>query len=375
MIYLDYSATTKADKEVLETFVKVNTNYFGNPNSLHKLGVEAKELIEEATKKISLNLNVLKENIIYTSGATEANNLVLKGVTERNKGMHIITSSLEHSSIYGPVSELQKKGFKIDFVNLDNNGLVDLNHLKELLTNDTILVSIASVNSETGILQPIESIAEIVKRYSKAYFHSDMTQSIGKVSVNIENVDLISLSAHKIYGIKGIGILIKKDNVKLKPLLHGGHSTTIYRSGTPTTSLIASMSKAITLAINNLNTNYEKVYEINQYLINKLSDYSYIFINSNEHSIPHILNISLKGIKPLVFQTALSQKNIYISTQSACSGKNEISSSVLAITNNEQLAKTCLRISLSHLTTKKEIDCFVNELINLYERLDINENN
>ncbi len=218
MVYLDYSATTPVNKEVLESFNKACLDFPGNPNSLHRLGTSGKKLIDDATEQIKKILNTNKE-VIYTSGSSESNNTVIKGIASRykNRGKHIITSPFEHSSIIAPLNYLMdNEGFKVDIVNLDENGMVDLNHLKSLMTDDTILVTIASVNSELGLLQPIPEIAKIVKEYPKCYFHSDMTQSVGKVNVCMDDVDFVSFSAHKFFGLKGIGCLLKNENIIVK---------------------------------------------------------------------------------------------------------------------------------------------------------------
>ena len=266
MIYLDYSATTPTNDEVLDTFVKVSKEFIGNPNSLHTLGRKSADLIDAATKQIADILSINPKEIIYTSGASESNNTVIKGIClqYQNRGKHIITTNFEHSSIYGPLSYLQTLGFEVDFVKTDENGIVDLDDLKKLLRDDTILVSITAVNSEIGIIEPIEEIGEILKDYPKCFFHSDLTQIIGKKKVNLENIDLASFSAHKIFGIKGIGGLIKKEKINLMPLIHGGKSTTIYRSGTPAVALIASLSKAMRLAYQNIEDNYKYVEKLNQ---------------------------------------------------------------------------------------------------------------
>lgn len=369
MIYLDYSATTPTSKEVLDTFNKVSLDFIGNPNSSHKLGVEAMNLINEATDQIKKLLNIKDAEVIYTSGSSEANNLAIKGICNRYKGNHIITTRLEHSSIYGPINYLENLGYKVDYVNLDKNGLVDLNHLESLITDDTVLVSIASVNSEVGIVQPIDSIGKLLKKYDKVYFHSDMTQSIGKIKINMENVDLVSFTAHKIYGIKGIGCLIRKNSVMLEPLINGGKSTTIYRSGTPCTALIASFSKALRLALDNIDEKYYYVKTLNDKI--KQSIDKNIAINSNEYSLPHILNISVLGIKPETFQHALEQHDIYISTQSACSTNSEPSKAVMAITNNDSKAGSSVRISLSHLTKENEVDKFIEACNKCYQDLKL----
>lgn len=361
MTYLDYSATTKPDSEVIDTFVKV-TNYFGNPNSLHKLGVESKKLIEVSTNQIASILNVKPNEIIYTSGASESNNTAIKNVLRLNRGRHIITTSLEHSSIYAPLKQLD--GYKIDYVPL-KKGIVDIYKLKEMITDDTTLVTISMVNSETGIRQPIEEIGKLLKNYPKIIFHSDITQAVGKIKFDLTDVDMASFSAHKFFGFKGVGVLYKKENIPLNPLIAGGKSTTIFRSGTPPTELIVSMAKALRLSYENLNT--DNIIRLNNKLKDNLSKYSNVYINSNENSIPHILNVSVIGIKPETLLHALEEDDIYISTQSACS-TGDISKSVLAISNEEN-AKSSIRISISRKTTDEDIDSFLKSFDKCYKKL------
>ena len=371
MIYLDYSATTPTNDEVLDTFVKVSKEFIGNPNSLHTLGRKSADLIDAATKQIADILNINPKEIIYTSGASESNNTVIKGIClqYQNRGKHIITTNFEHSSIYGPLSYLQTLGFEVDFVKTDENGVVDLDDLKKVLRDDTILVSITAVNSEIGIIEPIEEIGEILKDYPKCFFHSDLTQIIGKKKVNLENIDLASFSAHKIFGIKGIGGLIKKEKINLMPLIHGGKSTTIYRSGTPAVALIASLSKAMRLAYQNIEDNYKYVEKLNSKLRNELGKYSTIHINSNDKCLPYILNLSILGVKPETMLHALEVKEIYISTQTACASSNSYSKAVYSLTNSKELAETSIRISISYVTKEEEIDTFLKEFIDTTDRL------
>ncbi len=371
MTYLDYSATTPVDEEVLNTFVKAS-KYIGNPNSLHKLGVDAKELIDASTKQIANILKVKTEEIIYTSGASEANNLALKGIeVYKNRGNHIITTELEHSSIYGPLNYMTNNGFEVDFVPL-KNGIVDIEKLKEMITDKTILVSISAVNSETGVRQPIEEIGKLLKEYPKVIFHSDITQAVGKINVDLTNVDLASFSAHKFFGIKGIGALIKKENIRLEPLIHGGKSTTIYRSGTPTPALIASMAKALRLVNDTLTEDIKKIQILNNKITENLKQYKNVYINSTQNSIPHILNVSIIGVKPETMLHALEEDEIYISTQSACSSGNT-SKAVMAVTNDEERAKSSIRISLSKKTTEEEINSFLKSFQKNYQRLELNK--
>ena len=371
MIYLDYSATTKTNDEVLDTFVKCSKEYVGNPNSLHKLGVESKKLIEVATNQIIDLLKLESSEIIYTSGATESNNLAILGVCNmyKTRGKHIITTELEHSSIYGPLKQLEELGYIIDYVKLDSNGIVDLDDLKRLITEDTILVSICAVNSEIGLLQPINEISEIIKKYPRCIFHVDATQAVGKIKIDLGNIDLVSFTAHKFFGIKGIGVLIKKNNIELKPIISGGKSTTIYRSGTPTLPLIVSLSKALRLSLIDIDNKYNKVKELNKYLKEHLAKYDKVVINSNDYSIPHILNISILGVKPETMLHALEEYDIYISTKSACSDTNSISKGVFALTHNLDISKSSIRISISSITTKEEIDTFLEKFDICYNKL------
>lgn len=373
MIYLDYSATTPVNKEVLASFSKVAIEYPGNPNSLHKLGLESNKLIEASTKQIAKILGVKENEIIYTSGSSESNNLAIKGIADKykNRGKHIITTNFEHSSIYGPISYLQRDGFDVDFVKTLDNGLVDLEDLERLIRDDTILVTICSVNSEIGVRQPIEEIKNIVKKHEKCFLHVDMTQSIGKEKISLDDIDLVSFSAHKFYGLKGIGCLIKKEKIALEPIIHGGKSTTIYRSGTPCLPLIVSLAKALRLAYENFDAKYEHVKELNIYLKEKLSHYDLVRINSNDYCIPHILNISVLNVKPETMQHALEEYDIYISTKTACSSKENISRAVLALTNDKERAASSVRISLSYLTTKEECDEFLKAFDKCYKELTI----
>ena len=360
MIYLDYSATTPVNKEVLDSFNKVCLDYPGNPNSLHKLGTNNSKLIDDATKQIKELLNIDDMEVIYTSGSSESNNTVIKGVASKykNRGMHIITSPFEHSSINAPLNYLSNLGYEVDFVELNSDGTVNLDNLKSLIRDDTILVSIASVNSELGIEQPIEEIAKIVKNYPKCYFHSDMTQSIGKINIPIKDIDFVSFTAHKFFGLKGIGVLLKKESIVIDPLIHGGKSTSIYRSGTPAAPLIVSIAKALRLALENQEDKINHIRKLNDYLKENIKDIDGVYINSTDKSIPHILNISIPGIKPETMLHAMEAKDIYISTQSACS-TGDVSKAVMALTHDEARAASSIRVSISYVTTKEEIDTFI----------------
>lgn len=358
MVYLDYSATTPVNEDVLNTYVLVTKKYIGNPNSLHKLGLEAKNLIDAATNQVASILKVNPSEIIYTSGASESNNLAIKGICLKHTGKHIITTELEHSSVSEAVKYMESLGYEVSYVKLDSNGLVDLTDLENLIRDDTVLVSIAAVNSEVGVVQDINAIGKIIKNYPKVFFHSDMTQCIGKMNVDLSMVDLASISGQKFYGMKGIGCLIKKNKIDIEPLIHGGKSTTIFRSGTPATPLIVSFSKALRLAYQDFEKKNDHVVQLHKYLIEKLEKLN-VEVNSNHYCLPYIVNISLPGIKPETMLHALEQEDIYISTQTACSTGN-YSLAVLAVTNDMFKASHSMRISLSYLTSFEEIDKFIS---------------
>lgn len=371
MIYLDYSATTPVDKRVLETFNKVCLDYPGNSNSLHSLGVKSKELEEYVTDKIAKILKIRPTEIIYTSSSSESNNTAIKGIClkYKNRGKHIITTSLEHSSVIAPLNYLTKQGFEVDFVNLKDDGTVDLEHLKSLMRDDTVLVSISYVDSELGIVQPINEISKIVKTNPKTFFHVDCTQAIGKINVDLSNIDLASISAHKIYGLKGVALLIKKENIVIEPLIHGGKSTTIYRAGTPALPLYASMMKALELIVPTVEENIKYITKLNKKIIDRLSNYENVYINSTDKSIVNTINLSIKGIKPETFIHALEKYEIYVSTKSACSSADSMSNSVYAVTKDKERANNTIRISLSYLTTEEEIDKFLKVFDECYNHL------
>ena len=370
MIYLDYSATTPVLDEVLDSYNKASLKYIGNSNSIHSLGVESRKLLNSALKQIGDLLGVKDDEVIITSGATESNNTAIKGIALANqkRGKHIIISKLEHPSIYDICDFLKDNGFEVSEVDNNKDGLIDLDSLKKILRKDTILVSICAVNSETGIKQDLSSIKKVIKDYNKRIvFHSDMTQALGKIRINLNDVDMASMSSHKIYGPKGIGVLYKKKNINIIPLIHG--SSNIYRGGTPALPLIVAFSKALRLSLNEIDNKYNKILKMNEVLKKELKLLD-IDINSNENSIPHILNISLKkSIKPETFVHALEKHNIFISTNTACSS-NDVSSSVLAIFDDIKRASRALRISISYLTTDDEIKEFISVFKKIYNDLD-----
>ncbi len=371
MIYLDYSATTPISYDVLDSFDKASKEFIGNPNSLHGLGVKSRELMNSATKQISELFGVNESEIFYTSGATESNNMALIGVAFANqkRGNHIIVSKLEHPSIYGICSYLEKLGFEISYVNHTEDGLVDFEDLKSKMRESTILVSICAVNSELGVRQPIKTIRQIIKKENpNVYFHSDMTQALGKIAVNLKDVDLASFSIHKIYGPKGIGLLYKNNMVKMAPILYGSSKKDL-RPGTPAVALIAAAAKAIRLGIQDLSRKEIFIRKLNEKIRDEVSLLDQVVINSTQYSIPHILNISLLNIKPETFIHAMEEYDIYLGTNTACSS-GEISSSVMALYNDKKRASTTIRISLSYLTTTEEITRFLNCFQIVYKKLN-----
>lgn len=359
MIYLDYAANAPVDKEVLDVFNGATVKYFANPNSVHKLGLEAKEAIDNASKNIARLLGVTEEELIYTSGASESNNLVIQGICERYKsrGKHIIISKLEHNSIVAPAQRMQELGFEVDMVDVKADGIIDIDELKSLIREDTILVSITSVDSELGIRQPIEEIGKLLKEYPNLYFHTDASQIIGKDHIDFTDVDLVTIAPHKFYGINGFGLLIKKKDIGLKPIIYGGKSTTIYRSGTPVTASVIALDKALELAITKLDERKEYITKLHDHIINELIKRKFT-INSTYNSIPNTINFSVKGVVSNVFVQLLGNKEVYISSKTSCCPENAPSKSIYALTNDKTLANSSMRISISHLTTMDEIDKF-----------------
>jgi cysteine desulfurase len=371
MIYLDYAASTPVDEDVLNNFIKVTKDEYANPNSNHELGLNAKKIIDQSTDKIAKLLNVKNDEIIYTSGATESNNLAIRGVADRykNKGKHIIVSSLEHNSIIASCTYLQENGFDIDLIPINHDGLVDIDSLKSMIREDTILVSVCAVDSEIGLKQPIEEIGEYLKTKDNIVFHTDASQAFGKVKIDYSNCDLVTIAPHKFYGMNGISILVKKKNISLKPIILGGKSTTVYRSGTPVINMITSTSIAIEKAINLLDERNNYIKELNKMIISKLREYKNIHINNTDNSIPHTINFSIKGVKSDLFASKLNDNKVMISTKTSCCPLNTPSKLVYALTKDKSLASTSLRVSISHLTTKEEIDKFLQIFDKCYKEL------
>lgn len=362
MIYLDYSATTPVDEGVLDSYVKVTRDYIANANSIHTLGVRSKELLMQATNQIADIFNCHPKELIFTSGASESNTTAVKGVAFKyaSRGKHIITSKLEHKSILEVMGFLSSIGYEVSFVNILPNGQIDLKDLESLIRDDTILVSICAVNSETGFKQPLKTIRQIInKKNPNVIFHSDLTQALGKTKFYLSDLDLASFSSHKIYAPKGIGILYKRRDLQIDTLIYGTTENCPFRGGTPALPLVVAFSKAIRLMNDNFDKNVKKCEKLKSELLKGLSKYP-IQINSNDLCVPQIVNFSLLKIKSETFVHALEKYEVYVSTTTACSSLEE-SVVLKAISNgNKDISTTSIRVSLSHLTSMEDIHDFLN---------------
>lgn len=372
MIYLDYSATTPVSYDVLESYIRATKDFPGNPNSLHSLGVKSKTLMNSAMKQIADLFNILESEITFTSGATESNNMALIGTALANmkNGNHIIVSKLEHPSIYKICEYLESIGFNISYVNNDSEGLIDFEDLKSLIRPETILVSVCAVNSEVGIRQPLKMIRQIIKKENaQTLFHSDMTQAIGKIPVSFHDVDMASISAHKIFGPKGIGLFYKNSRVKLMPIIHGSGKSNDLKPGTPAVPLIVAFSKALRLALIDLDKRENFVRRLNEKIVTEISKMDGILINQTKYSIPQILNISLLKVRPETFIHAMEEYEVYLGTNTACAS-GELSTSIMAIYNDKKRALGTIRISLSYVTTTDEINRFLTCFKSIYHKLN-----
>ena len=376
MIYLDYTANTPADPAVLNAFIAAEQRYIANPNSTHIAGQQARAEMDRVTSSIAQHLGVQPAEIIYTSGASEANNLAVKGIAQaaRHIGKHIISTELEHSSVGASLSVLQQQEYEIDLLRIGRDGRVDLDQLRELLRDDTILVAVCAVDSELGTVQPIREIAELVKAYPGCRLHVDATQAVGKTDLWLDGVDTMSFTAHKFYGLNGIGALYKRRGLVITPQISGGASTTIYRSGTPTLGLAVSLDAALTLALDAQAARTAQVRLLHDRLVAALRRYSLVRINSPETAVPHIINVSVTGIKGTRFQQALSEQGVCVSVKSACSSDGMPSKAVFAVSRDRRNALSSWRISLSHLTTEEEIEGFLQAFDTCYKTLTNKEN-
>jgi cysteine desulfurase len=368
MIYFDNSATTKPFKEVLDSFVKVSSEYYGNPSSLHNLGMQAEKLLTQARSQMANLLDVKSTEIYFTSGGTESNNLAIKGsaIAHKNKGKHLILSSVEHPSVLEAMEQLRSAGFEITYLPADLNGRVNVEDVKTAIQKETILVSVMFVNNEVGTIQPIKEIGELLKQHSNILFHVDAVQAVGKVPLNLKEngIDLCSFSAHKFHGLKGTGALFIKQGVRLDSLLSGGNQESQVRSGTENVAGAVAMAKALRMTMVKSETGIDRMKRVMSMLIKELRRIDGLTINTPmENAAPHILNFSIKGIKAEVLIHALEQKGIFLSTTSACSSKKQLPSrTLLAMGVPEDLADSAFRISLSYENTEDEARTAVDEI-------------
>lgn len=360
MIYLDNSATTRPFAEVVESYAKAAQQYFANPSSVHKPGMQAEQLLKQARLQTATILGVKPGEIIFTSGGTEGNNTAIKGIayTYRSRGKHIITTAVEHPSVTNVCEQLKKEGFEITYLPVDRNGRVQINDVKNAIRDDTILVSIMHVNNEVGTIQPIEEIGELLQNYPKLFFHVDQVQGIGKVPLDYKkaHVDLATISAHKFHGLKGTGALFVREGIHFNPLLSGGGQEKNFRSGTENTAGIVAMARALRMATENLAEKILHMKKIQSYFFSELSKIPEVTLNTPAPSCaPHIINFSIPRFKTEVLITALSERGVYVSTTSACSvQRNEPSKTLLAMGLGDDIASSSVRISLSFENTFEE---------------------
>ena len=359
-IYLDNSATTKPYDEVTQILVSTMKEVYGNPSSSHKLGVMAEKKLNEARDTISHTINCSKEEIIFTSGGSESNNLAIKGFVK--PGNHIITCATEHSSVLNTIKEMERQGVKVTYLSLDTEGKIDLEELENSINKDTVLVSLMHVNNETDIIQDLKSIGNIIKEKShRAKFHVDSVQGFGKLKINVKecNIDLLSASGHKIHAPRGVGFLYIKNQLRPKPLIEGGGQEKGFRAGTENVASIVALALASKMMNDNIKENYIKVNSVKAYFIEKLKEFEGVRINSplKDEFSPYILNVSFKDIKGEVLLHALEDDDIYVSTGSACSSKNSRESRILkALLVPNDYLEGAIRFSFSEFTTKDEID-------------------
>lgn len=374
MIYFDNSATTKIDPTVLATYDQVAQDIWGNPSSLHSMGDRAFQLLESSRKQIAKLLNAKPNEIFFTSGGTESNNLAIKGVAFQKQefGKHLITSSVEHASVANAFNALEYLGFRVTHLPVDKEGRVNVNDLRNALDSDTTLVSVMGVNNEIGAIQPIEEISDLLSNYPTVNFHVDNVQALGKniwPQVFTPRVDFSSLSSHKFHGPRGTGVLFKKEGKMLTPLHDGGGQEKGLRSGTENLPAIAGMAKAIRLLLDNEKEKAEREAAIKAKIVNYLQNKPGIKIFSpiGENFAPHILCFALKGIRGETLVHTLEKYNIYTSTTSACaSTKGDEASTLVAMNIDEHIATGAIRLSFDETNTLAEADEFIKVFDKIY---------
>ena len=375
-VYLDYAATTPTDPRVLKTMIPYFTRNFGNTSSLHSYGQEATEMLEEARRVMAQSLNAQKSEIVFTSSATESNNFALKGIAfaNKNKGNHIIISAIEHACVLNSAQWLEKQGFEISKVKVNKKGIIDLEDLEKKIRKDTILVSIMHANNEIGTIQPIKELATVAHK-NDIIFHTDAVQTVGqlKIDVNDLGVDLLSISAHKFNGPKGIGALFVRQGVELVPQMSGGSQERKRRAGTANLAAAVGMGKAAEIAFEKLAEKRNKLILLRDYFISELfANFDEIKVNGtkDDYRLPGNINISFKNLDSESILFNLSLNDIAASTGSACaSGSLSVSHVLKAIALEEEYIKGTIRFSLGFDNTKEEIDYVINKLKNIIDRL------
>lgn len=374
-MYFDNAATTRLDDEVLQEMLPYLKENYGNASSIYKLGRESRKAVEESRERISKVLNCKPNEIYFTAGGSESDNTAIKGIAKANKkkGNHIITSKIEHPAVLETCKQLEKEGFEITYISVDENGIVDLEELKKSIKPTTILITIMFANNEIGTIQPIEEIGKIAKE-SNIYFHTDAVQAVGNAKIDVQklNIDSLSLSGHKIYGPKGIGALYVKTGVKFEKFIDGGHQERNKRAGTENVAGIVGIGKSIELAYENLNEHNKKIKELRDYYVEQVKEkIPYIKINGDmEKRLPGNCNISFRFIEGEGLLLNLDLKGICASSGSACtSGSLDPSHVLLAIGLPHEIAHGSLRISIGKYNTKEEIDYLVENLVEIVNRL------
>lgn len=366
IIYLDNAATTLVNPEVLSTYNQVINTYFANPSSIHAEGQKANRLLDKAREQILSCFNLTNHEVIFTSGATEANNLAIKGfcLEHSSRGKHIIVSNVEHPSVLESAKWLEKFGFKVTYLPVNSKGIVELETLKKAIRNDTILVSIMAVNNEIGAVNPIEEIANYLKDFPKIAFHVDAVQAIGKVDISYKDVDLISIAGHKIHCMVGTGVLIKNKKIDIMAINSGGGQENNLRSGTSDVAMGASIAKAIRLALQDAEEKRNNIRKLYNYIRDYVSSQESLYdINSYFEENPYVFNFSLKTKKASVVVEALSNEGIMISSISACHSKGEpISYVVQAMGKDETLSHNTLRISFDEQNTIDDVKALIEAL-------------
>jgi cysteine desulfurase len=375
-IYLDYQATTPLDPRVLEAMMPYFTHQFGNPHSRsHSYGWEAEEGVEKARGQVAKLIGADEKEVIFTSGATESNNLAIRGVAEfyKDRKNHIVTTVTEHKCVLDTCRHLEQQGFEVTYLPVQKNGLIDLEALRAAVTDKTVVVSVMAVNNEIGVIQPLAEIGKIC-REKKAFFHTDAAQAAGKIALDVEamNIDLMSISGHKIYGPKGIGALYvrRKPRVRLVPLIVGGGQERGFRSGTLPTPLCVGLGEAAEIAMNEMEGEAKRLAKLQARMLKGLQDrLPEIFVNGDlEHRIPGNLNISFAYVEGESLMMGI--KNLAVSSGSACTSASLEPSYVLrALGVEEEMAHTSLRIGLGRFTTEHEVDTAVDELVRHVNKL------